>query len=204
MSPYVPTSWAKRISQFPDRYTLTDLGGGLYTIVPSEGNVTQEGAPLSEANLNNLETQYDEAVADAVTKIRKTADETVNNSDVLQDDDELLKAVGANEVWWIDMLLLAVSATTTPDINLGFTIPAGATLRSYVKFGFITSSSVDATTSGSAFQVDASGGSYYHTYLLYIGGANAGTIQLQWAQWVATAEDTKILANSFMLCHKLA
>ena len=61
---YTKTDWLKRISQFPDRYTLVDLGGGLFTITPSEGNVTQEGTPLSEAALNNLETQYDKANAD--------------------------------------------------------------------------------------------------------------------------------------------
>ena len=61
---YTPTEWLRRISQFPDRYTLVDLGGGLFTIMPSEGNVTQEGTPLSEAALNHLETQYDEAGTD--------------------------------------------------------------------------------------------------------------------------------------------
>jgi len=61
---YTPTDWKKRIVDTPDKYTLVDLGGGLFTITPSEGNVTQEGTPLTEANLNHLETQYDEAGTD--------------------------------------------------------------------------------------------------------------------------------------------
>ena len=60
---YTPTEWLRRISQFPDRYGLTDLGGGLFTITPSEGDVTQEGTPLTENALNHLETQYAEAIA---------------------------------------------------------------------------------------------------------------------------------------------
>ena len=60
---YTPTEWLRRISQFPDRYVISYLSGGLYTILPIEGNISQEGVPLSEANLNHLETQYDEAVA---------------------------------------------------------------------------------------------------------------------------------------------
>ena len=62
---YTPTEWLRRISQFPDRYALVDLGGGLFTITPSEGNIIQEGTPLSEAALNNLETQYDKANANS-------------------------------------------------------------------------------------------------------------------------------------------
>ena len=61
---YTPTDWKKRIVDTPDKYTLVDLGGGLFTITPSEGAVTQEGTPLTEANLNHLETQYDEAGTD--------------------------------------------------------------------------------------------------------------------------------------------
>ena len=64
---YTPTDWKKRIVDTPDKYTLVDLGGGLFTITPSEGAVTQEGTPLTEANLNHLETQCDEANADLTT-----------------------------------------------------------------------------------------------------------------------------------------
>jgi len=40
-------------------------------------------------------------------------------------------------------------------------------------------------------------------YLVYIGGGAAGNIQLQWAQGFADVSDTKVLANSFIIAHKL-
>ena len=43
-----------RIVQFPNRFMLTDLGGGLYDVQASGGTVTQAGTPLSSTNLNAL------------------------------------------------------------------------------------------------------------------------------------------------------
>ena len=42
--------------------------------------------------------------------IRKSADETVNNSTTLQDDDELLFPIAANEVWYFEFFLLIQSS----------------------------------------------------------------------------------------------
>lgn len=66
---YSKTTWTKRIVQYPDRYAVSDLGGGISEITPSPGSVTQAGTPITEAALNNLETQYDEAVAAAVADL---------------------------------------------------------------------------------------------------------------------------------------
>lgn len=42
------------IAQYPARYALTDLGGGLYEITASAGTITQQGTPFSAANLNAM------------------------------------------------------------------------------------------------------------------------------------------------------
>jgi len=248
---YTPAEWLRRISQFPDRYGLTALGGGLYTITPSEGNVTQEGTPLTENALNHLETQYAEAIADLTTHktnatppgvhrwtagkllkgagaganpteidvpgltiVRKTADETVNNSNVLQNDDHLLFAIEANEVWLVEVYLLQLSVSVDSDIKLGWAYPANCS----IKWGspeLTTASYWHGVQSGVtpnviyneiAWQPLGCGNltQAFRIIALVINGANAGNINLQWAQYGAIAEDTKVLANSCLIAHKLA
>ena len=40
-------------------------------------------------------------------------------------------------------------------------------------------------------------------WAVIVNGATAGNVQLQWSQKIAEATDTKILANSFIMAHKL-
>lgn len=65
--PYSKTSWQDR--QVPKpltfSYPLVDNGDGTTTLVPVEGTPTQAGTPINASNLNKLETQYDQAYADA-------------------------------------------------------------------------------------------------------------------------------------------
>ena len=208
MSPYVPTNWQKRIIEFPDRYTLTDLGGGLFTIAPSPGTVIQAGTPLTEDALNNLETQYDEAYAPVI--IRKTADEVVNNSDVLQNDDHLLLALAANEERLIQFVLFVTAAGTTSDFKVAITVPAGAD----VMYGFnlpqwnpgdTAGVSQAATASGQALTLGTSNA--IEPVVLWcwvLNGANVGNLQLQWAQNTANATNTGLKKGSCLIAHKLS
>lgn len=141
-----------------------------------------------------------------VVTIRKTADETVNNSATLQNDDVLLLALAANETWYFTLVFSHVG-NGTADIQYAFTVPAGATL----KWGCIartdTSDSfggcTDITSSGTAEPAGAGTG---NRIVLSMGvvanGGTAGNLQLQWAQNVATVVDTKVLANSYLEAHK--
>lgn len=57
------------IYQYPNRYAMTDLGGGLYQLDSSPGTITQEGTLLTAANLN--------AIADEVVfKLNDTSSST--------------------------------------------------------------------------------------------------------------------------------
>lgn len=59
---------------------------------------------------------YEVATGSAVIA-RKTADEVVNNSATLQNDDHLLLALAANEVWEVEINLWYDSGTT-PDLKV--------------------------------------------------------------------------------------
>ncbi len=57
----------------------------------------------------------------------KTADETVNNSTTMQDDDDLKHTVKANTSYTFKLIAYFISAST-PDIKSNFTGPSGSTI----------------------------------------------------------------------------
>ena len=134
--------------------------------------------------------------------VRKGADETVTN-DTLQDDDELLYPVAANEVWKFEVLVLYDSGTI-PDIKFAFTVPAGASLA----WRKTQSAPVNTVTASgaSADSVGQGAGTVVmdllHGYVA--NGATAGNLQMQWAQATNDASDTKVLANSSLMLWRLA
>lgn len=136
--------------------------------------------------------------------VRKTADETVNNSAVLQNDDHLLFAVAANEVWFIHILLL-ITTTAVADFKYTFTLPTEGSMGIISGFDHDSSSGrLEATsTYVVGFASDRVNANAYFA-LYYVGGANAGNIQLKWAQNAAEATNTILLANSCLIAHKIA
>lgn len=140
--------------------------------------------------------------------VRKTADEIVNNSIVLQNDDELLFAMGANEVWEVTLLLINYSPSAVPLMSLGTSLPVGATLHGVVLYQ--NAAGTDQVNTGI---IEGAIGTIYAVNSIrcrfslkavVINGANAGNFQLQWAQGVATVENTTMKANSCLIAHKLA
>ena len=139
-------------------------------------------------------------IVSGIIPVLKTADETVNNSTVLQNDDHLLLPVGANEVWSIWVYVRFIS-TAVANFSAKWVVPAaGAAVLTTVTGG--TQVETDATVQYNLAGAGALRVSFYH--LLYIGGANAGNVQFQWAQQVAEASDTIVYKNSFLLAHKLS
>lgn len=164
------------------------------------------GTPLSQGNMNKLETQFGQVEAN-FQFVPKTADETVNNSTVLQNDDDLLFAVGANEVWLISFHILYFSAGGGTDIKFRLAAPVGATINRGLAYGYDVGWSpvVQGTNLGAADLVagTANQNDPLEFWVIVANGATAGNIQLQWAQNAAVAEDTKVLENSFIIAHRL-
>jgi hypothetical protein len=140
--------------------------------------------------------------------VRKTADETVASSTVLQSDDHLFFAVAASEIWVFDFTLFIVSASV-PDIKIALDVPAGATLKwaaihdmdnnelavlSTVITGDDTSRTYGATASQTMIVVRG----------IIVNGGTAGNVQLRWAQGTSDATGTTVKENSFLMAHKLA
>ncbi len=135
--------------------------------------------------------------ADIVTVI-KTADETVNNSNVLQDDDELVFDVDANQVWTVDFVLQAQSGTT-PDFRYAVTAPAGSTCTVGFENPENAQSQSQVGCGVSTSRVAGSGNNEIYRIVGTVStGSFAGQIRLQWAQFTTNASNTIVRAGSYV------
>lgn len=133
--------------------------------------------------------------------IRKPSDQTVNNSTILINDDDLVFAVEANEVWEFH-LYIRHNATAVADIDIAFAVPAGATctFKSYQRSTAGDEENATAELRLNGLAADKVMSMFY----LYIGGGTSGNVQLRWAQGTAEVTDSKVLANSYIIAHRLA
>ena len=148
------------------------------------------------------------------SRVYKTADETVNNSATFQDDDELVTTTLEANAVYAFRLVVRHSGTTTSKHKITFSLPAGASWVSEADYRSTGASSAWNPTAGSAdisfstqwtFQViGPSDQSVMNITGFIVMGENAGVAQVQWAQNVATAEDTKQLIGSYLEWEKAA
>jgi hypothetical protein len=142
------------------------------------------------------------------TVVIKATTESVTSNAVLQDDDELFFAVAAGEHWVVEWVLF-VDGSTSGDIRVAFTTPAGATALQ----GIIAVVST-GTTSGDVFMeakapadqgVATSGAGTKNMIVLkgvVLNGANAGNVKLQWAQLSSDGTATRVFAGSHLTAFK--
>lgn len=139
--------------------------------------------------------------------IWKTADETVNNSATLQDDDHLTVSLLASSTYWFQFELFystaaaadfqfvpAYTGTTTNNFHLTtFSVPAGT-----------TSTREEVHTSFAGYSATATTGTHGYVKVEGIYQTNAtGTLKMQWAQNTADVSDTKVLKGSRLLITKM-
>ena len=182
------------------------------TFIDKDGsnNMTFEDAVTGSKTLAQLATGgvTNFADLDDVKVVRKSADQTLDQSSTtMQDVTEMLFAVGANEVWHFSVYF-KFNSGTVPDIKVQFAVPTGGN-GEYFPHGYIGASTGSSPIAPETITTSRpqDGAGYNRVTLLqglYWGGANAGNIQLQAAQNTADASDTKVLANSSIIAHKLA
>jgi len=144
-----------------------------------------------------------------VKTVRKTANETVNNSSTLQDDDALLFPVGTSEEWAFEIVIYFTS-NNTADFKAAITVPNNTTLEWAYTYRFSGGAAVRATvvsTSGSALGVDGVGDGSYMMLVIkgYVKTTDtAGNVTLQWAQDTADASDTVVKAGSHLIARRIS
>lgn len=133
--------------------------------------------------------------------IRKTSDETVNNSTTLQNDDILFWSVGANDVW-VFTLYIRGDSSAIADLKVGWSVPA-STVMSWKDVN--TAEAAAELTAASTDVFDGQGAGTAFTAVIQgvmVVSTTAGTAQLQWAQNTAEASNTKLLTNSYLLLYR--
>ncbi|RMF34743.1 MAG: hypothetical protein D6747_04170, partial [Chlorobiota bacterium] len=123
----------------------------------------------------------------------KTSDESVTNSNVLQDDDHLFATLGSGQVWEVEGMLDFSSSSATPGVAFGLAVPMGASfkLSYHSNDGSATGFRAGVLTSGSAsVSVPAGGSAIVFVRDIVVMGSNRGTVRFQWAQSTADATPT--------------
>ena len=137
----------------------------------------------------------------SVETVRKSADETVNNSTTFQNDDALLLAVRANTTWVVKLALL-VNSSAVADFKVQITGPAGSTIEGF--FAGLDATGNSPGSFGASLTLPGAGANELKPIeFLVIIGSTAGDIQVQWAQNTAQVSDTKVLADSCLVAVQL-
>lgn len=139
---------------------------------------------------------------------RKTANETVNNSNTPQNDDELFVSVAASTLYTLKGLIVYTSGTT-PDFRYTWSLPAGASHSTNARIFSRSLAAPSVMVDTRTFISGNSGGDGLGTTLSTQGqvlelfgyiltGANAGTAQFQWSQNTTNLSDTIVYAGSWI------
>lgn len=145
--------------------------------------------------------------------VRKTLDESVTSSTLLQNDDVLLMAVAANEIWHVQLCLSFSAVQATGDLKVAFTFPAGGEIGmtgpGADNTGTFNMSRFEGTTTPTtarSFSGPASSTARAFQVIegIFINAGTAGNFQLQWAQAASNVTATIVRANSTLWAVKLA
>lgn len=139
--------------------------------------------------------------------IRKSADESVTSSTTLQNDDEFLQAINANESWLV-IISLYMTNSNAGGVKCTITAPAAATFSSIGIGGFTgAASSVQQQTAGSnIFGTNGGGGNPFEGLILasILNSVNAGNINFQFAQFSSDGTATVNKAGSLFIPIRLS
>ncbi len=147
----------------------------------------------------------------AIQRIRKTADESLNTSTTLQDDNHLVLAVDGLEEWVGEIHLAVGAALGDTGIKVAITVPSGATLQvTAIIAGDVLAKSVGLTTTTSGQQLDGTttilagcvnGVVTMHFWIL--NGATPGNLQLQWAQSTSHGSNVTVRKGSVLFAERV-
>lgn len=143
--------------------------------------------------------------------VRKTLDENVNNSAVLQDDNHLSFPVENGKSYAFDLHLFFNTTNAAIDAKIGLTHPAGTMVwgltgidvaAASLSTGDVRMQTRAPAVSGDNLAVGVTAAStnsctHAHVYGTFVATAT-GTVRLQWAQVTATATNLTLQAGSYL------
>ncbi|MDP4199651.1 MAG: hypothetical protein Q8922_03510 [Bacteroidota bacterium] len=133
---------------------------------------------------------------------KKPADESVRSSTTLQNDNDLQLPISANDSMIVEGYI-HYHNTGSGSLRMAFTIPTGASMDIAIYTDDVIQPPPETwtLTAGGASTGDMGMNGTdvpIHFYGMVISGANAGTIQIQWAQGVSSSTPTTFKAKSYI------
>jgi len=135
---------------------------------------------------------------------RKSVNESLSSSAVLQTDDALFLGLSPNKEYVIDGVIFATSSSAAPDLKIGFAFPNGYT----VDLGYMAGDDGqyrraelinNSTTTSQTIQIAGNGDpAIIQIHGSVLTGNSSSTINLLWAQATSNATPTTVLRGSYL------
>lgn len=163
---------------------------------------------VKSASKNAIYDKLEDMGSETVLSAIKGSDESVTSSTTLQDDDDLTITLAANGVYKFEAMIIAYSASTTPELKAIWQEADGG-------FDFLVSEwnstfapsadSSEAEDSAATLNYDLNGTNNHLIYYRGIiqAGGSGGAFKYTWAQNVSNATATTLKAGSWMRATKV-
>jgi hypothetical protein len=135
-------------------------------------------------------------------KVRKSANESVTRSTVLQEDNNLKLSLEANKTYIIDGVIMASSTSATPDLKIAFFAPSGA----IVTIGYTNDQNEAILSSGATstrIELPANTPTSVHIHGTVKTSGSNGDFQLKWAQFASNAAPTTVMEGSYLRAEEI-
>lgn len=170
---------------------------GYWKLNNSLGDTTANGNTLSNngSAIHSTDNPFN-AFAESL-KVRKSANESVTSSTVLQNDDNLKLSLLENKTYIIDGVLFASSTSAVPDITIAFFAPSNSTLvigyTNDINEAILVSG---ATSTSIALPANTPTSVHIKGTIKTLG--TSGDLQLKWAQSSSNSAATTVMEGSYL------
>ena len=147
--------------------------------------------------------------------IKKAATESVTSSTTLQNDDDFVVTLAANQIYKISLHVVATGAAAG-DIKIAWAVTSTVTAKTNRHSDGPGTSTTDSGNSAAqrasgahglttsvTYGTDGTNGSKIVEDFLIDGGASGGTLTMQWAQNTSSGTATTVNSNSFLLIQEV-
>lgn len=129
------------------------------------------------------------------SQVVKTATETIQSDDTLNDDSELTFSIGSNKTFLV-IVMIIIESGAVPDFKFSWGIPSGSTFKTYNTFvaeNIFFDFGINMINGASPTEGLVNGIAIART------GATAGNITFQWSQNTSDASNTSVKKGSVIL-----
>lgn len=180
-------------------------GGGSAT----DTNLFRDSASLLRTN-DGLRVDGSLDVRGVMGKLfaRKTADTSRNNTVTITDDPHLTVSVPANTgFWWVEASI-AWTAHANADMQIGVTVPSGASFNRWRSVGNSTAGThtqIAANATSTVFQAGTTSSDFPFLISGYLAmGANTGTFAIRWGPNSSVADNATFYNGSMLRLERIA